>query len=562
MNTFILLLASSLTWYPATNWVETADPLASPNARTGGIVRFCGAQAPKSYNGYIDNSHYARMTFGLMYEYLLNTDSETLDFVPGLARRWAVSEDGREFTFVLDERAKWSDGVPVTAEDVKWTFDTVMAPTSETGSWKAMLGVFESPEILDERTIRFRKKGDSPRDWRDLVHCGLFWILPKHALEGRDFNRTSFVGIPVGGPYRLTRVDEQIESEFTRNPDWWRFATPTAKGIYNFDRIVVRYYADNENAFEALKKRAIDIYPVYSARIMNAETKGPKFARNWILKRRVKNKAPIGFQGFVMNMRRKPFSDLRVRQAMAKLVDRETMNRTMMNGEYFLHKSYCEDLYDAEHPCTNPVWPFDVERAKKLLAEAGYADGFTFTFLSRSPGEDKFLSLFTQALAACNIKMEIVRKDFAGWMRDMDSFHFDMTWASWGASIFRNLETSWGSAEGKHSGGNNVAGLDSPEIDALIAAEKRTSTTAEREEIVRKVDRLIADQVPYALLWNTDQHRILYWNKFGTPEKMLGAHSDEEAALCYWWYDDDRARELKEAMKNETCLPSVPLYAD
>ena len=317
MSALIALLASALTWYPATNWVETADPLASPNARTGGIVRFCGAQAPKSYNGYIDNSHYARMTFGLMYEYLLNTDSETLDFVPGLARRWAVSEDGREFTFVLDERAKWSDGVPVTAEDVKWTFDTVMAPTSETGSWKAMLGVFESPEILDERTIRFRKKGDSPRDWRDLVHCGLFWILPKHALEGRDFNRTSFVGVPVGGPYRLTRVDEQIESEFTRNPDWWRFATPTAKGIYNFDRIVVRYYADNENAFEALKKRAIDIYPVYSARIMNAETKGPKFARNWILKRRVKNKAPIGFQGFVMNMRRPPFDDLRVRQAMS-----------------------------------------------------------------------------------------------------------------------------------------------------------------------------------------------------------------------------------------------------
>ncbi len=102
----ISVLASALTWYPATNWVESADSVASPNARSGGIVRFCGAQAPKSYNGYIDNSQYSQMTFALMYECLLNTDPVTHDFVSGLARRWAMSEDGREFMFELDGRAK------------------------------------------------------------------------------------------------------------------------------------------------------------------------------------------------------------------------------------------------------------------------------------------------------------------------------------------------------------------------------------------------------------------------------------------------------------------------
>ena len=159
---------------------------------------------------------------------------------------------------------------------------------------------------------------------------------------------------------------------------------------------------------------------------MRNETHGEKFDRNWILKRRVKNHNPVGFQGFAMNMRKPPFDDLRVRKAMAMLVDRETMNRTMMFGEYFLLKSYYTDLYDDDHPCGNPEFKYDVEGAKKLLDEAGWKRNekgllekngreFRFTFLSRASSEDKFLSLFNHALQQCGIKMDIARKDFAGW---------------------------------------------------------------------------------------------------------------------------------------------------
>ena len=547
------------TWYPSPDWVERPDPVASPRARKGGTVRFSGGQGPKSYNAYVDNNSYTRMTFDLMYENLLSVDSATLDFEPALARRWAVSDDGREFTFVIDERAAWSDGRPVTAEDVKWTFDVVTDPASDTGPWKTTLGVFESPEAVDVRTVRFRKKGDSPKDWRDLVHCGLFWVLPKHAFAGRPFNTVSLVGMPVSSAYFLHRVDEQVSCEFRRSDTWWRRDLPQARGLCNFDRIVLRYYADNENAFEAFKKRMIDVYPVYSARIMNAETSGERFARNWVLKRRVRNHDPIGFQGFAMNMRRPPFDKLKVRQAMAKLLDRETMNRTLMNGEYFLLKSYYTDLYDAAHPCGNVFWEYDPEGAKRLLAEAGLAGGFKFVFLSRSSGEDKFLAPYSAALAKCGIEMEIVRKDFAGWMRDMDSFHFDMTWAAWGASVIRNPETMWHSREGRRQGGNNVTGLALPEVDELIAKEKSLMSAAERDDVYRRIDRLVSDAVPYVLLWHTDEHRILYWNKFGAPASVLGRLGGEECVLSYWWYDEDRVQELEDAIGSRTCLPSVPL---
>ena len=557
MDTASAILLAALTWYPSEEWKPTPDPVASPRARKGGTIRFSGGQGPKSYNAFVDNNTYTKMTFDLMYENLISIDSYTLDFIPSLARRWAVSDDGREFVFVLDERAKWSDGRPVTAEDVKWTFDAVTDPATDTGPWKTILGVFESPVVEDVRTVRFRKKGDSPKDWRDLVNCGLFAILPRHAFEGRKFNSASLVGMPVSSAYYLHSVDEQQSCEFRRSPSWWRRDFPQMRGTCNFDRIVLRYYADNENAFEAFKKRMIDVYPVYSARIMNAETKGEKFARNWILKRRVTNHEPVGYQGFAMNMRRPPFDKLKVRQAMAKLLDREMMNQTLMNGEYFLLRSYYTDLYDEKHPCGNTLWKYDPDGAKKLLEEAGYPNGFKFTFLSRSSGEDKFLAPFSAALEKCGVKMDIVRKDFASWMRDMDTFSFYMTWAAWGASLIRTPEMSWHSREGRRRGGNNITGIAIPEVDALIEREKTMTSVAEREAVYRRIDRLVSDAVPYVLLWQTSEHRILYWNKFGMPEKPLGIYGNESAILSYWWHDVDRADELKRAMGEGKCLPTT-----
>ena len=245
MDVTAALLLAALTWFPADGWKPAPDPDASPRARRGGTVRFNGGQGPKSYNAFVDNNSYTKMTFDLMYENLIGVDSQTLEFVPCLARRWAVSDDGREFVFVLDERAKWSDGKPIAAEDVKWTFDAVTDPATDTGPWKTILGVFESPVVEDVRTVRFRKKGDSPKDWRDLVNCGMFWILPRHAFAGRPFNTVSLIGMPVSSAYFLHRVDEQQSCEFRRNPAWWRRDFPTTRGMCNFDRIVMRYYADN-----------------------------------------------------------------------------------------------------------------------------------------------------------------------------------------------------------------------------------------------------------------------------------------------------------------------------
>jgi len=557
--------------FPKPDWKETPDPLASPHAVPGGLLRFAAFQPPKSLNYYIDNNTYTHQIFSLMFETLLWIDPVTSEFTPGLACRWTISDDKLTYTFEIDPAAAWSDGRPVTAEDVKWTFDQIMDPKNATGASKVALGVFGSPEILGPRTVRFHAKESH---WRNLLAASGFEIMPKHAFGSQDFNRLDFDRPVVSGPYVLSGVKEQLEVRLSRRWNWWATQRPSMRNTMNFDSLVFRYYADNENAFEAFKKGQVDVFAIYTARIWANETIGEKFDKNWIVKRRVRNHNPIGFQGFAMNMRRPPFDDLRVRKAVAHLVDRETMNRTMMFNAYFLHRSYFEDLYDSAHPCTNEFFRFDVAAAKALLREAGYTASpqtgvlekggrpLRFSFLTRDGSSEKYLALCNSALKEAGIEMKIERKDFAAWMRDMDAYNYDMTWACWGEVIFRDPESMWLSTEADRPSGNNIPGFKDPRVDALIQKQKTVFSITERNAIDREIDALITAAVPYVLLWNIDTTRFLYWDTFGMPDTVLSKFGDERSLLGYWWYDADSAAELKAAMASGEPLPQPPVFVD
>ncbi len=559
--------------FPKSSWQDRPDPLASADALPGGTLVYAAGQAPKSLNYYLDNNTFSAQVFGAMYETLLWSDSLTADYVPGLARSWTISADKRSFTFTLDETAYWSDGTPVTAEDVKWTFDRLMDPASQTGPHKVALQTFTNtpPQILDARTIRFTS---SEVHWRNLGAVGGFEILPRRAFAETDFNKLNFAFPVVSGPYRLGPMREGLDLRLERRTNWWARARSTTRGTANFQTIVYRFFSEQENAFEAFKKGEVDIFPVYTARIWVNETSGEKFDTNWIVKRRVRNHRPIGFQGFAMNLRRAPFNDLRVRQALAHLLDRGKMNQTLMHGQYFQHRSYFEDLYGKYHPCDNPVFEFDKTKARALLRAAGWepdpatgiltkeGKALRFSFLTRDTTSDKFLALYAEDLKDVGIELRIERKDWAAWTRDMDAYNYDMTWASWGSGIFKDPEGLWSTREADRPAGNNITGFKNAEVDALIEQQRAIFDLRARDEICRQIDRILTQNVPYILLWNIDVTRLLYWDKFGTPPTVLSKYSDERALLNYWWFDPDSAADLQAAMASGEALPPRPDIVD
>ncbi|MFP4477201.1 MAG: extracellular solute-binding protein [Desulfatibacillaceae bacterium] len=553
--------------FPGKDYKKGPHPMASPYAMQGGEMSVFIGPSPKSLNYYLETSSIAANVFGMMYETLLDMNPLTLEWEPGLAARWTISEDKRTFTFHIDPDARWSDGAPVTAHDVQWTYDAITDPKNLTGPHKVGFERLNRPEVVDERTIRFTAK---VVHWKNFMTAAGFEILPRHAYGKTDFNKINFEFPVVSGAYRVGEFKETFYLTMERRDDYWNNDAPGMQNVTNFDTIRFRFYGSRENSFDAFMKGKLDVYPVYTSRIWVQETTGEKFENNWVVKQKVYNQHPVGFQGWAMNMRKAPFDDVRVRKAMAHLVDRRKMNATIMYNQYFLHKSYYEDLYDEEHPCPNELFEFDKEKARKLLAEAGWRvnpktgrlekDGkpFVFRFLTRDASTDKFLSIFMEDLKDVGISLVIDRKDWAAWIKDMDDFSFDMTWAAWGAGLFKDPEPMWSSAEADRKGGNNYCGFKNQRVDNLIERQKSIFDIETRNNIVREVDQIVYADVPYILLWNIDYVRLLYWNRFGMPPWVLSKYGREESAQALWWYDEEQAADLADAMADGEPLPPRP----
>lgn len=551
--------------FPKPGWSDRPDPLASPQAEPGGQIVVFGGQYPKSLNYYLDNNVLSAQVFGVMFETLLTLNPLTLDYEPAIADRWEISEDKKTFTFHIDKKARWSDGEPITAEDVKWTYDAIMDPKHLTGPHKINMERFDPPKVIDKRTIEFTAKNVH---WKNLQTLGGFNILPRHALKDRDFNKVNFEFPVLSGPYKPGKMDEGISINLKRRNNWWQDDRARHRNKYNFETITYKFYAERENAFEAFKKGQIDLFPVYTSRIWIKETNTKDFFNNHIIKQKIYNHQPVGFQGFAMNMRRFPFKDARARKAMALLLNRRKMNRTLMYNQYFLHRSYYEDLYSEKHPCPNPKIEMDKAAARKLLEDAGWEvnpdtgylekDGrkFSFKFLTRSASSEKFLSIYAEDLKDMGIELIINKKDWAAWAREMEEFNYQMTWAAWSSGLFKDPEGMWASEEADRKGGSNITGFKDPAVDKRIEKQKTLFDIGKRNAICREIDQIIFDAYPYVLLWNIDYTRLLYWNKFGTPETVLSKYGDENSALWYWWADPDAAAALSDARTHN--LPLAP----
>lgn len=569
----ILMLAAFTLAFGFQASSAVSESFGDPKAIRGGQLNLNTPEFPKSFNYYVNGALDAHEVFAFVYDTLLEWNPTSLEYSPLLAKSWNISADKKEFTFTLDPRAKWADGRPVTTADVQFTYDTIMNPKNLTSVQRMAMGRFDPPQVVDKYTIKFKAKNVHFKNMEVLAGLN---VLPKHRFAGKDFNRAFNMNLPAGsGPYILSEVKEGRYYVMARNKKYWAASFPQHKGMYNFDRIKIRMIADTA-AFEAFKKGDFDIYQGISAKDWVTRTNVKPFQNHWIIKQKVYNYSPQGFTGMAFNQRLPIFQDRRVRLAICHLIDRKTILEKITFNQYQPLTSYFPSLYGSDP--SNPLIGYDSTKAKQLLKEAGYTrldkDGYLinqkgqrmeFTISYQGESLEKHLTLIKETCRQAGVKVNLELLSWATLLKKVDEFKFEAVLFAWTGVLFEDPEQLWHSRHAKESGSSNLPGYKNPEVDRLIDSLPPIFDVAQRKSIMKKIDALIYQDVPYALFWGANYNRVLYKNIFGMPRTVFTKYGEGiTEIISYWWIDPAKEKRYREAVRRNRTLPGVPeeIYYD
>ncbi len=528
----------------------------NPYAPKGGTLRQQSVGGFDSFNPFIPKGN--AVGVGLIYDSLTyHSPDEPFTEYGLLAERIDKAPDNSYVRFILNPKARFHDGTPVTAEDVIFTFNILLKKGDP--MYRHYYADVAQVVAEDKLRVRFDFKH---RDNRELpLILGQIQVLPKHWWATRDFSKGDLEPPLGSGPYRIGKVAPGSAVTFERVKDWWAKDLPVSRGLYNFDRIQVDFYRDSQVALEAFKAGQFDVNLEYSAKDWNTGYDSPALRAGKFVQLAIPNHNPAGMQGYVFNLRRPIFQDRRVREAIAQLFDFEWANKQLFYGAYKRTHSYFENSEmaatglpsEAELKLLEPLrdkLPPEVfsqefkppvsdgsgiireqsRRAYQLLTEAGYRidndkmigpDGkqLAFEFLNFQPNLERVVLPFKRNLAELGIDLQIRRVDVSQYINRLRSRDFDMTSAIWPQSSSPGNEQRefWHSSSADNPGSRNLMGLRDPAIDQLVEGLIRSGSREELITHARALDR--------ALLWGhyvvpnyyVDTWRVAYWKRFGRP---------------------------------------------
>ncbi|GAB4272738.1 MAG: extracellular solute-binding protein [Candidatus Rifleibacteriota bacterium] len=555
---------------------ETNDSykgMGSKEAKKGGTLKYVQPSFPPTLRtcGKTSNSSFVALLTGLCYETMLDLDPVTLNFAPNVAKRWAIADDKVTFFFEIDERAKWSDGKPIVANDYVESWKLYTDPGIEDPFSNDYYNKYEKPVAVTDRIVMIRSK---LKNWRAFMSAGFMTILPGHIiskLDGKKYlEEYQFKMMPGSGPYTYesSKVNEEII--LSRRPDWWQAGLERTQGYYNFDRLHFIFIEDENLIKEKFKKGELDWIHVLVAREWHQEftpTMLPQIAKGWIQKRKIFTHRPIGLSGIAFNLRKPPFNDVRVRKAIAHLYNREKMMDKLFFNEYeYLDSFFPNSVY--ANP-DNPKIRFDPDTAVQLLEEAGWlqknrdADGWlvkdgkrfeiNLNYVQKS--SERIMTIFQEDLKDVGIKLNLKQVTWATDMKQVGERNFEMSSRAYGGLLFPNPEGSLHSKFADQVNSGNITGFKNKRVDELCEAYNLMFDQNERVKAIREIDKIVTSNHIYALGWFAPHTRILYWNKFGMPDYYLAKTGDERSIASLWWYDEDKAKQLEDARNNDKDLP-------
>ncbi|PXX52666.1 microcin C transport system substrate-binding protein [Pseudomonas sp. LAMO17WK12:I10] len=547
----------------------------NPRAPKGGSMRRSAIEIGRFDHvlPYIDKGIGVSQLDGYIYSPLAQRSLDEPYTVYGLvAQKMERADDGLWLRFYLNPKARFADGQPITAEDVRYTYNLLM--TQGSLRYRTQFADVKDVEVESPRVIRFDFKSNENRTLP--LDIATLPVLPEHWWKSRDFAGGGGYEAPLGsGPYKVSKVDNGNSITFTRDADWWGKDLPVSRGLYNFDRFSIEYFGDTDVARQVLRGGAYDYNREFSATGFSIGYDSPALSDGRLQKAHLAKEAPQPAQGFVFNLQKPMFQDRRVRQALAMLWDFEWSNRQMMRDLYIRQQSFFSNsalaaraLPDAEElkilePLRGQI-PDEVFtqvfeapktdgsglirdkqlQALALLEAAGWkpdgdqlvnADGepLRFTFLNSQNGIERLLLPYKRNLAQIGITLEIRRIDASQYVNRLMARDYDMIVTGYPVTTSPGLElyNYFGSAAANDPGSSNLMVLKNPAVDSLISGLVKATSQPQMLSYAHALDRVLQWNYYWIPNYYPPGTSTVWWNRFGMP--AIPASNDE--AIESWW---------------------------
>ena len=601
MHRMLLSLAIALAMLPLAAWKALAEPshalsmhgqpaleaefshfpYVNPQAPKGGRIDYAVQGTFNSLNSFIVQGDGARGLFDQDFgvntfdTLMMRSRDEPFTLYPLLAQSVETDEERTFVEFTLDPRARFSDGAPVTPDDVIFTMELFREKARPL--YQNWIKTVDRMETIGEHGVRFTFNERADRESPMLL--ALLPILPRHATDADNFDKSTLDPLPGSGPYLVDSVKPGEYVSLKRRPDYWAKDIPSKVGFDNYDEIRINYIRDENTMFEAFKKGNTDIQVERDSGRWESGYDFPAVSDGRVVKDTFVSGMPSGMYGFVLNTRRDVFKDKAVRAALANLFDFEWANKNLFSGAYTRTKSY----FDGSALASTGVPASDEEKALlapfpdavtpeimagtwlpaksdgsgrdraflknglDALTAAGYslkegrmldADGkqLAFEILLNGQSGQALGTAWQRTLARLGVAVTLRSVDSAQYLKRQQTYDYDAMLQRYTSSLSPGGEQvgRWGSASRDLPGTYNFAGVSEPAIDAVIDALVKAREKEAFETAVRALDRLLLSGFYVVPLYHQPEQWLARWNQIKHPEEIpIYGYQ-----LPTWWRED------------------------
>lgn len=554
----------------------------NPDAPKGGTLKLASIGTFDNLNPHILKGVSAD-GLGYLYDTLMVSSSDEHFTKYGLvAKKIDVADDNSSVTFYLRKEARFHDGAPMTAEDVVFTFNTIM----EKGHpfYRSYYGEINKAEALDDYTVKFSFSNKENRELPLII--GDLPIISKAYYQKNEFDKTTLEPPLGSGPYKIKNFEQGRWINYERVDDYWAKDLPVNKGKYNFDIIQYDYYRDATVAIEAFKSGQYDFREENISKVWATAYDFPAKKDGRVIQEMIDHDIPAGMQAFAFNTRLDKFKDPKVREALSYTMDFEWENQSLFYGVYFRSRSFfqnsdfaAEGLPDeAELKLLEPYRAkldprvFTQEynppktdgsgnnrdmllKADKLLTEAGWVirdmkrvngktgEHMTINFMLSSPTFERVVAPMLKNLKKLGIEGSMRVVDSAQYIKRMEGFDFDIMVNVWAQSNSPGNEQAdfWHSSQADIPGSRNLVGIKNPAVDAMVDKIIKARTREELISACHALDRILQWNFYVIPNWYLGQFRLIYWNKFSRPD----IQPPYAMGLDNWWHDKEKAEKIR-----------------